>query len=398
MHATAVLQKLLRRSIPSIHLKRLNSLVALVGSALSGRRLTLSALGRSLPGSSAVRYRVKRADRLLGNTRLHEEQLLFYRLLCDLLIGTRPEPILIVDWSDLRWDRSWQLLRASVWVHGFALPIYEEVHPLRLQNNRSVQREFLLTLRMLLPDGVRPIVVTDAGFRGPWFKEVEHLNWHWVGRIRGHTLVQLDGRWRHCFRLFGQATGRPTDLGPQAFAHAQPVAGRLVLYRKPARGRHDINRYGRLARSFISRKNARREREPWLIAASLSLCDKTALDLVNLYRVRTRIEHSFRTLKSHQFGFAFEDTQSRKPERMAVLLLIQALALFLAWIAGWAAQRTGLRGKLTSHGERRGNTLSVVTLGCLALSLLQLPLSARDFAATLRSPLAPPPLNSGERK
>ena len=27
-------------------------------------------------------------------------------------------------------------------------------------------------------------MVTDAGFRGPWFRDVEARGWDWVGRIR----------------------------------------------------------------------------------------------------------------------------------------------------------------------------------------------------------------------
>lgn len=388
MHATAVLQKLLRRSIPSIHLKRLNSLVAMVGSALSGGRLTLSALGRSLPGDSSVRHRIKRVDRLLGNSHLQQERLLFYRLLCDLLIGAQPQPILIIDWSDLKPDRRWLLLRASVWVHGFALPIYEEIHPLRLQNNRRVQRDFLLTLRMLLAEAARPILVTDAGFRSTWFQEVERLGWHWVGRIRGRTMILIDGRWLHCRKIFPRAKAAPRDLGELQVTRANPVPARLVLYRKPPKGRHHLTLAGEVRRSRLSRKNAARESEPWLIAASPSLSDKTELDLINLYRVRMRIEHSFRTLKSHQFGFAFEDSQTRTPERIAALLLIHALALFLAWIAGWAAQRAGLQQRLHSNITEPAS-LSVITLGWMALTMLRLRLSSRDFSATIGM-LGPP--------
>lgn len=399
MRAVEVLQKLLRRSIPSMHRRRLASLTAVMGSALHGGRLTLSALGRHLDSTGAVRHRIKRVDRLLGNPHLHDERLLFYRLLCDLLIGHRRQPILIVDWSDLRPDRSWLLLRASVWVHGFALPVYEEVHPLRLQNNRRVQRDFLLTLRMLLGEAVRPIVIADAGFRSPWFEEVERLGWHWVGRIRGRTMIQIGGVWRHCRTLFAYATAQALDLGAHAITRSNPVIGRLCLYRKPAQGRHHINRYGRAARGGTSRKNARREREPWLIAASGSLSDQSALDLVNLYRVRMRIEHSFRTLKSHQFGFAFEDSQSRKPERLGVLLLIHALTLLLAWIAGWAAQRAGLHQRLHSNANHHQRpSLSIVTLGWMALTLLNLRLSHADFTTALLTPLASPLWEFGVRK
>lgn len=394
MHATAVLQKLLRRSIPSVHFKRLVAVTAIVGSALCGGRLTLSALGRNLDTPCAVRHRVKRVDRLLGNAQLHAERLLFYRCLCDLLIGARREPVLIVDWSDLKPDRSWLVLRAAVWVQGFALPIYEEVHPLRRQHARTVQREFLLTLRTLLPDHVRPIVITDAGFRSPWFQEVQRLGWHWVGRIRNRTMIEVNGGWRPCKTLYPQATATPRDLGELRITHANPVLGRLCLYRKPPKGRRHLNRYGRPHRGSNSRKNAAREREPWLIAAATSLTDKTALDLIHLYRLRMRIEHSFRTLKSHQFGFAFEDSQSRHPDRLAVLLLIHALALLLAWIAGWAAQRTGLRHQLKSNADKKQVSLSIITLGWWALTMLHLQLTASDIAAAFQSP---PPLTLSDQ-
>lgn len=389
MHATAVLQKLLRRSIPSLHLKRLTTLAAVVGSALHGGRLTLSALARSLDDQCAVRHRIKRVDRLLGNRHLQEERLLVYHLLCDLLIGDQARPVLIVDWSDLRPDRSLQLLRAAVWVHGFALPIYEEIHPMHLQHARRVQRDFLLTLRMLLPDQARPIVVTDAGFRSPWFQEIERLGWHWVGRIRNRTMIEISGSWRHCKALYGQARAIPLDLGVHGITRANPITGRLCLYHKPPKGRHHITRYGQPARGSTSRKNASREREPWLIAAAVSLDDKTALDLINLYRIRMRIEHGFRTLKSHQFGFALEDSQSRSADRISVLLLIHALALFLAWIAGWAAQRSGLHHKLKSNADRKQQNLSIVTLGWMALTLIGQRLSEHDITAALQTP---PPL------
>lgn len=42
---------------------------------------------------------------------------------------------------------------------------------------------------MLTPEGCRPILVADAGFRSTWFMQVEAIGWHWVGRIRGRTLV-----------------------------------------------------------------------------------------------------------------------------------------------------------------------------------------------------------------
>ena len=43
---------------------------------------------------------------------------------------------------------------------------------------------FLAHLRAVLPVGCAPILITDAGFRGPWFREVERYGWDWIGRVR----------------------------------------------------------------------------------------------------------------------------------------------------------------------------------------------------------------------
>jgi hypothetical protein len=53
-------------------------------------------------------------DRLAGNSRLHAERLSIYRAVAHwLLRGTRC-PLIVVDWSELRSDRTCQLLRAAV--------------------------------------------------------------------------------------------------------------------------------------------------------------------------------------------------------------------------------------------------------------------------------------------
>jgi hypothetical protein len=36
----------------------------------------------------------------------------------------------------------------------------------------------------------KPIVISAAGLRSPWFLAVEALGWHWVGRSRNRDLVR----------------------------------------------------------------------------------------------------------------------------------------------------------------------------------------------------------------
>ncbi len=60
----------------------------------------------------------------------------------------------------------------------------------------------------MLPPHCRPILVTDAGFRTPWFKQVEALGWDWVGRIRNRHEVQRPGEQEciPCKSVYPQAT------------------------------------------------------------------------------------------------------------------------------------------------------------------------------------------------
>ncbi|MBC7944762.1 MAG: hypothetical protein H7X91_05785, partial [Burkholderiales bacterium] len=72
--------------------------------------------------------------------------------------------------------------------------MYEEVHARRNLANRCVHRRFVERLAQLLPASVSPpIVITDAGFRTPWFQLLALRHWHWIGRIRNRDFVRNDG-------------------------------------------------------------------------------------------------------------------------------------------------------------------------------------------------------------
>jgi IS4 transposase len=140
-----------------------------------------------------------------------------------------------------------------------------------------------------------------------------------------------------------------------------------------------------------SRQNARREGEPWLLIASPAMA-LASTQIVSLYRRRMQIELSFRDLKSHRYGQAFEDSLTRKRERIEVLLLLHALALFVAWLAGIAAEAERCQHKLNPHcSERR--LYSIVRLGWEALSRRWLSLSTAKLIEILRS-LSPEALHN----
>ncbi|KTD76104.1 transposase, partial [Legionella waltersii] len=64
------------------------------------------------------------------------------------------------------------LLRASISVKGRSIVLYEECHPKKKENNHVVHKQFLKNLKAILPSCATPIIVTDGGFRAPWFMAV----------------------------------------------------------------------------------------------------------------------------------------------------------------------------------------------------------------------------------
>src|SRR6185503_1270197 len=99
----------------------------------------------------------------------------------------------------------------AVPIGGRALPIYAEVHPEELLGNSKVQGRFLKALQAVLPIGCRPIVVTDAGFHGPFFRDVRALGWDFVGRVRGTATVRRQSQRFSKEQLYATATATPRD-------------------------------------------------------------------------------------------------------------------------------------------------------------------------------------------
>jgi hypothetical protein len=62
----------------------------------------------------------------------------------------------------------------------------------------------------MLPKRCRPVIVTDAGFKVPWFKEISALGWHFIGRVRGKVSVRLLQFWDS--HNFQEKSGCPTSV------------------------------------------------------------------------------------------------------------------------------------------------------------------------------------------
>ena len=385
MHASTILHRILSTSFPEIHAKRLASLVAAVETVVTGSRLTLSDMGRGLSGTVAVKHNIKRIDRLLGNDLLHTEISKLYEALARQCLNGIPMPLIVIDWSDLTPDRQWQLLRASVAIEGRSITLYEQVHPQSRATSPRVHQAFLTRLATMLPTGCVPILITDAGFRGAWFRLVNRMGWYWIGRIRNRDMVSPanEGAWAGCKTLYPLATAKAKSLGQYNYVRNHPVPCRLVLIKRINRDRHSKGKLGKQLYSTQSLKIARAQREPWLLAASPKLDHLGAQAVVAVYAQRMQIEESFRDLKSERFGLGFSANRSTQRNRLGVLLLVGCLASFVLRLIGEVGKARQMEFKFQSNTRRSRPVLSVITL---ALQLVQHGMAAfppREFRKAL---------------
>jgi hypothetical protein len=365
MHADRILTHVLDSCLTSLHSKQSAALLRATSALLRGSITSLTEIALCLSGDTTLKHRIKSVDRLLGNSGLHLARVELYRNVAQRWLQGLSQLLVVVDWSDLSRDQRWQLLRASVVVEGRSVTLYEEVHPQKLLANAHVHRRFLKRLADILPEGIRLIVMTDAGFHAPWFKMVTEHGWEFVGRIRGRNRLQWggEGSWIPTRDLFERARMKVSDLGLGIYARSNPVAVRGVLSKRPNKGRHSLNIHGAKRTGRSSAKNARSAREPWLLASSLGLQHLSADAIVGLYAQRMRIEQSFRDTKNLRVGMGLDVARSRSKQRLEMLLLIAHLASFVQRLIGESAKQRELELQFMCTRRAGRREISTLTLG-----------------------------------
>jgi hypothetical protein len=370
MQATRYLFKRLARMCQSIHARRLRALMSAVEALPRGRRLTLTGLGRCLKSKAKVKHNIKRIDRLLGNEKLFDECLPVYGATARMVMNGARRVVIIVDWTELAWNQKFHLLRAAIPIGGRAITIYEEVHPRIAYNSRRVHRGFLQRLANVVGDSCQPIVVTDAGFRAPWFRAVEEFGWDWIGRLRNTTKVRESGNssWVPCKTLYLGANPRARALGAFTVTRSNPVDCFLYLVQSNKRGRIHKTTRGSRSKANRSLKAAARAREPWLLASSLRNTDGMAKKVVKIYRQRMQIEESFRDMKNRRSGFSLRDSRTNSAKRLAILMLINTLSQLAVWLTGCAGRSQLLHHALQANTVRDRTVLSTFFIGCQLIS------------------------------
>lgn len=385
MRVEKLLHNRIKKSV-SIHSKRLESLMCAARVALESQEVTVTGLGRNLKSKIKVKHKIKKMDRLVGNVHLTKESVAIYAAITKLVLGGTTRPVIIIDWSPLGDGTEYYILRASFPMGGRAVTIYESCHLEEKLTNRTVHQQFLRILAQVLPQGCKPIIVTDAGFRNTWFKDVEAMNWDWVGRVRNKTFYKLidDVRWEPIKSIYSKATNTPKFIGECELAKSNSIRCGLYLYQKKPKGRKIKNLRGEKRMHTTSLHIAQREREPWLIATSLKPRSSFAKKIVRIYTQRMQIENSFRDTKNQRVGFSLSDSKTKSTERFNHLLLIIAIATIGLWLVGAVAKQRKWQYNFQANTTKSKEVLSNVFLGAQVIQHCGNCFSKTEFLDLLR--------------
>jgi hypothetical protein len=383
MQVSAILTKYLSKIM---HKSRLNTLIVLVESLFHAKFFSLTGLGRALITDAQERSAIRRVDRFIGNKLIQRERLSIYSAICQLIVGPSLNPIIIVDWSTIP-NQSCHLLRAALVTTGRALTLYEEVHPEKKYTNPKVHLRFLMKLKSMLNNGVKPIIVSDAGFGTPWFQAVLGLGWDYVGRIRGNKCYRYQGSltWAAITSLHQDATITPTCLGAIELCKEHSFKTTLYRYKGKALGRKNKSKRGNIKQTNQSKKHAKANREPWLIVSSLPLTHNVATKVIKIYSLRMQIEEGFRDLKSTQYGFGFEHVNTLHIYRLNIFFLIAMFAAYLAWLCGWLAEKQSLQAEYQANSVKNRRVLSLFYLGCRIIIRGKNKIKSCDFVSLIEN-------------
>lgn len=384
MNALPILKKTLALVTPNMHARRRTSLSASLASLLMGASATVTNLGRGINSQAKEKHRIKRADRLLSNTHLQHEAFSVYQSLAKFTVGKATRPIILVDWSDLDGYKGHFLLRATLASHGRGICLYEEVHDVKTKEKPKTHQRFLANLAKVLDETSKPIIVTDAGFKTPWFRAVLAHGWDFVGRVRLPNFYSLDDKvWQCITHLYDKATSCPKSFNG-AITRSNRLACQLVLYKQKSKGRKSLNHSGEKRRSKTNKVYRKSAHDPWLLATSLPTGKQLARRTTKIYRLRMEIEEGFRDMKSHQFGQGFEYNKTTNINRLSILILLTTIAHWLLMAIGLAAKNAKQHHQYQANSLKNKAVLSLHFIGLRVMANRYAKLSPRALLNAIK--------------
>ncbi len=221
------------------------------------------------------------------------------------------------------------------------LLLYEKAFPLSEQCSKKAHDQFLADLASILPSNTTPLIVSDAGFKVPWYKSVEKLGWYWLSRVRGKVQYADLGaeNWKPISNLHDMSSSHSKTLGYKRLTKSNPISCQILLYKSRSKGRKNQRSTRTHCHHPSPKIYSASAKEPWVLATNLPVEIRTPKQLVNIYSKRMQIEETFRDLKSPAYGLGLRHSRTSSSERFDIMLLIALMLQLTCWLAGVHAQK-----------------------------------------------------------
>ena len=392
MRTEKILSRWLQPLTCFMHATRQKALLDVVGAVLKGRRLWVTSpwkercLGPPLSSIASNEWIGCWAITGCGLSAMR-----VYRRLAAQVIGRAHRVVVLVDWTYVNDTQA--ALVASVPIGGRAQIVYAHVHDKKRVGNRAAHRAFLRDLKDVLPEGRHVVLVTDAGFGRTWMQEAQSFGFDFVTRLTRNNSLQphTDSPSIRVCELFARAKTKPTTLGMCAVTKKHPIEAKIVMQRMKKLGRHRSphRRRGLHSTSVLHQCYKRRRHEPWVLACSDA--SLSARCIARIYQSRMCCEQAFRDGKNTRFGLGLGHVNVRRTERLVVLWLLVALALWVVSLLGSLGQKAGVAKRLQANTVKDRRVFSCSVLGLLILEhRIPIPLSLRRLAQA-KTRLSKPP-------
>ena len=330
-----------------LHAKRVSSLCDATLGVLHSGSLAICAIGQGLAAARSLKpkHAVKQIDRLLSNTAINVDDILFRWV--PFIIGERSSIMVAMDWTDFDADNQATIMLALMSDHGRSTPlVWLTVDKSTLKDRRNFyEHRVLVRLAELLPAETKVCIVADRGFGDQKLYKMltEDLCFDYVIRFRGNIAVTTATGETRTAAAWVQAGGRARVLRGAEVTADRCRVGTVVCVQDP-----DM-------------------KQAWCLAASST--DATAKQLTGLYGRRWGIECTLRDSKDLRFGMGLGTIRVKSPERRDRLWLINAFAVVLLTLLGAAGEALGYDRMLKTNTTKR-RVHSLFRQGCMLYDLI----------------------------
>ena len=291
-----------RDRLPVFHKSRREGLSLVASVILNTRSVNLMENAASLPREiGSIDHRYQYISRLLGNCHIDTDEVMqayageVLRRQCK----AGKTVVLALDQSKL--NEGHEVLMLSVRMRERALPIAWRVRQTKGPIGWPVQKELLDIVLPWRPKNAR-VLLTGDRFYGTarLIKWSQKAGWDYRLRLKSNLTLQHRG---------GEMASREiATLMPEGIVNAEL--------------------YGTGVVTSIGVLHEDGHKEPWIIAMSVAPSEYRTLD----YGMRWGIEAMFSDFKTR--GFGITQSQIKKPDRLARLILVLAIAMYWAVSTG----------------------------------------------------------------